>query len=662
MRIIQENPYRILGVYANAPIRNRVANISRLKAFLRVGRQASFDLDLSALLGSIERTTESVSMAESALALPNDQLRYAQFWFVNATPTDAIAFNNLFAGQEDRGLSIWQRRHDIASLQNRLILALIHQDYQTALSLAEALYAPSDKAFSHLILDESAQQSNDELAHQFLDTLCDEIGAQTVAENISNGEWKQYVRQKNITPLISQLEEALAASKATRGQGADARLQAGKTLMAATRTLLAQLQVLLPATDVQYQMLADKLANEILQCGIDYYNNSDEPDAAHKAMTVQSYALSVAVGSMAKDRCQENVNILRKIIADLPPQEVWAEDRAIKQELREYNRKPDKIEHALTLINQTKSHLQSMKTKLGAQNSYYLKISTLVVSAALHNLIEEVNEAQKHIIFDANAYLLTSVIREAWEAAQLLDDFDMEADFRRRRYQPNRGTLSSMYFTLVLGIPKRPSPPVQEKSGCFGVLLITFTVLSFIALISCINHGCNGTSAADSITWDSVEVSEIDTTCCEHMPTQSVISEPSRTYTRLQTGSRPYEKFYGAPKTGINYLLFRTSGNCDYVIIVRDSENDKVMNHIYIRGGDTEKLYLPNGVFNVYFYSGEDWDEEKSMGDVVGGFVRNETLQKDPNLSLYGATCEYTLYPVTDGNFSPRSANAQEVF
>ena len=66
-------------------------------------------------------------------------------------------------------------------------------------------------------------------------------------------------------------------------------------------------------------MIADKLGLEILQCGIDYFNGSNAYDAARKAMRIQSYAMEVVVGKMAKDRCKENVDILQKIINDLPP-------------------------------------------------------------------------------------------------------------------------------------------------------------------------------------------------------------------------------------------------------------------------------------------------------------------------------------------------------
>jgi hypothetical protein len=209
---------------------------------------------------------------------------------------------------------------------------------------------------------------------------------------------------------------------------------------------------------------------EILQCGIDYYNNSEEDDAPFEAMKLQKHALSVVVGQLAKQRCEENVKILQKNIDDLPPKEVIAEDRAIKKELAKFVKLPDKISYALTLLNGTKEYLQSIKQKLGSTNEYYLKISTQVVGNALHNVIEEVNEAQRPLArlgellgkmdpmmrslflsgdddiaskFREIERHVKATLREAWKATMLMDSFDMDDSFKSR-YRENRNTLKSL--------------------------------------------------------------------------------------------------------------------------------------------------------------------------------------------------------------------------
>lgn len=444
--IIQNNPYRLLGIYSNSPTREKVANHNRLQAFLNVGREVSFPLDLPTLIPAITRNAEAVSDADAQLTLPNEQLRYAQFWFMKATPVDDIAMNHLIAGNVDEAISMWERRRDNASsLQNRIVCALIQDDYAKVFICAEKLYSLYKEEFVNIILGECNTADVGNLEYHFLDVLCNTVGARNILSYLRNTDWKQYVSNKTITPLIDTLQSAVNTAKSSRGQGITARYNAGVKLMNETQTTLAQLRTLLSVTDLRYQMIADKLGLEILQCGIDYYNGSNAADAARKAMRLQSYAQSVVVGQMAKDRCRENVDILQNIINNLPPEEVFAEDRAINEELRKFCQLPDKISYAVTLLNNTKPHLQSIKAKLGANNPFYLKLSTQVVGNALHNVIEEVNAAQQGNGYDSLVYYqVKSALKAAWDATKIMDTFDMDADFKRNRYNQNRSILKGL--------------------------------------------------------------------------------------------------------------------------------------------------------------------------------------------------------------------------
>lgn len=457
MNILRNNPYRLLGVYSNSPTKERLANHNRMKAFLKVGKPVSFPLDLPQYLSAIQRTEASVMDAEAQLTLPKDQLLYAQFWFVKATHLDEVAFNHLFAGEIDKSEEIWQKKDTASSLQNRIVCALMREDYRRVITCAETLYGNPlySNQFISAVLGVDGNADVASLAFRFLDVLCDEAGANKLLPFITDDTWKSHVEEKAVKPLVDSIQDAIAIAKKSKGKGAEARLNAGEALRENTRSAFQQLKEFLSATDLQYQMIADKLGLEILQCGIDYFNGSDEPEAAHKAMSLQKYAQSIVVGQMAKDRCEENVDILQKIIEALPPSEVLAEDCAIKEELRKYCKLPDEICYAVTLLNNTKPHVLSIKSKLGTSNSYYLKISTQIVGNALVNIIAEVNESQS--IFSADkddpkatlaAILgITHVklaLRNAWKAIVIMDGFDMEADFKNGRYNNNRSILKEM--------------------------------------------------------------------------------------------------------------------------------------------------------------------------------------------------------------------------
>ena len=478
MNIIINNPYRQLGVYSNSPVKERVSNHNRLKAFLKVGKQVEFPLDLKTYLPPINRTSETVAQAEANLTLPKEQLRYAQFWFMKVTPLDDIAFKHLLVGNMAEAISIWEKKDNTSSLQNRLVCALISKEYSDAISYAESLYSQYLQQFVSIVLGEENKISSETLAFDFIDTLCDELSANVIRPIVKNESWFNHINEKNVKPLVERIQSAIETAKASKRKGSVARYNAGVKLMNDAKVPLQQLRTFLPTTDLQYQMIVDKLGLEILQCGIDYFNGSEEADAAHKAIPLQRYAMEIVVGKMAKDRCKENMDILQNIINNLPPTEVFVEDTSIKEELRKFCQLPEKISHATTLLNNTKRHLQSIKNKLGANNPYYLKISTQVVGNALHNIIEEVNAVLQNQTIEIEGQRVPvplfirqigNTLQTAWEATLIMDTFDMESEFKTNRYLPNRSTLKDLCVqigvsTRTTSVRRNPQPSSTTTS------------------------------------------------------------------------------------------------------------------------------------------------------------------------------------------------------
>ena len=468
---VTQNPFRILGVYANSATKDIVANEGKMKAFLKVGRDVSYPLDLPSILPAVQRSEAIVANAKSKIALPDDKLKHAQFWFVKSTPIDDVAFNHLFQGDFDGAVETFKKKRTASSLQNLVVCYLIKQNYLLAAQTASSLYADFTEDFVNAI-DPQASAAKQTLINQFVNgLLASGVDVKPLKSSLTDSDWVSAIDSMISKPLVDNLKKALETAKAARGNGCNARLEAGKRLMAAVKIDLPKLKGVLDS--LQYQVLADELANEILQCGIDYFNDSEDDDAPHKAMTIQKYASTIAVGSVTKDRCKENVDILQKIINNLPPKEVAVEAKAINKELEKFCKLPDEISHSVNLLNATKPHLQAIKAKLGASNTFYLKISTQVVGNALHNVIEEVNASQRKFSAYMKAvkdsgldpqllnYLndelspvkvietqVKPVLRAAWKATTLMDTFDMESEFKTNRYNPNRSSLRQMCSDL----------------------------------------------------------------------------------------------------------------------------------------------------------------------------------------------------------------------
>lgn len=478
-KIVLQNPFRILGVYANSAKKDVVANKGKATAFLKVNRPVEFPLDLKGILPPLTRTLDSMNEAEAHLAIAKEQIKYAQFWFLKMTPLDEIAFNHLFAEKIDEAISIWSKQDTISSLQNKMICYLIKNSTSGAISIAQQLYGKFGDGYIEKI-DSSCtlKITGTELRNLFIDSLGESVGIMNLLNVATDAEWKSYISSQTVGPLINKISSEVEKTKKVDHKDPNARINAARKLVTNTKEPYSQLKILLPSSDPQFQMIADKLGLEILQCGIDYFNNSEDEDAPHTAMKMQKYAQSIVVGTLAKQRCEENVKILQKIIDELPPKEVMAEDRAIKAELSKFVRLPDKISYAVTLLNNTKPHLQTIKNKLGATNNYYLKLSTQIVGNALHNVVEEVNAVQNDPQIAVRLQLglgldstslsrLKDAFREAWKATTIMDGFDLEPNFKSH-YNDNRNTLKSMCNQLGISTyvnrPSTSSRPIPRPT------------------------------------------------------------------------------------------------------------------------------------------------------------------------------------------------------
>lgn len=482
MNVIENNPFRILGVYANASIRDIKANEAKAKAFLNVGREVTYPCDFNQLLSSVQRTAEMIAESNSQLTLPNEKIKHALFWFVKATPLDEIAFNHLVNGNTEQTMEIWKKKECFSSLLNVSTQALAQGHVLKAVdSMMTLLESENYRCeFIKAVTDETFQISEEELVHTYLDVLIPASSYPLLQLSTLSDKYKNYVKDKLVAPTIADIEAEITKAKSINRENSSARYNAGVKLMNLAKNELAELKELLVGNDMRYQIIADKLGLEILQCGIDYYNNSEDADAAHKAMELQSCAQTVVIGQIAKDRCKQNTDILKKIIAELPPMEVLEEDRAIRKELERFCNLPDEVQYAIELLRNTLPHFRIIRKQLGRNNTYYLKLSTKIVGNALHNVIEEINTTQKEVEEYVDMLLLDSlymdiiakalkrarlidtelskrlrpVLRESWKAIKLMDKFDIENDFKNTRYLTNRESLVKMCDKMSIAADK----------------------------------------------------------------------------------------------------------------------------------------------------------------------------------------------------------------
>lgn len=146
---IENNPYRILGVYAGCPISVEVNHLNRIRAFSKVGQTASFKLRGDDVLRAVDRTQESAETATQTLSLPRDRVENALMWFSD--------------GNDD-----WGR------VLNDALQALLDGDYTEAINKYERLI--SDKSLRENFLESVTHglltMSGENLAVMISDLIC----------------------------------------------------------------------------------------------------------------------------------------------------------------------------------------------------------------------------------------------------------------------------------------------------------------------------------------------------------------------------------------------------------------------------------------------------------------------------------------------------------
>lgn len=137
----------------------------------------------------------------------------------------------------------------------------------------------------------------------------------------------------------------------------------------------------------------------------------------------------------------------------------------------------------------------------------------------------------------------------------------------------------------------------------------------------------------------------------------------------LYTGAKPYGYCYGSNNSCSSYGCSRvdvSAGGSDVLVLIKD-RSEKVVRHGYIKSGGSYQFNIPNGSYQVFFYSGKGWNPNKFMkntycGELKGGFVSSESITKDSRTYISNQILTYELIMQQNGNFSTQSSSKNEAF
>ena len=460
--IISKNPFRILGVFSNSPEREFVSNTSRLKAYASLGKVASLPSDIKISEDLPPRSSEDLEWAASAIYQPKEKLKYACFWFLKGNSYDEIAFQNINNHDIEKAISILEKSESFSSKINLGILALLEDDLDEAVNqITSVIHDEADMRIDFVknVCGDNFQIEEDELAKLFIDQLLEIYPIDEVASSFesygSSYEDDDYIKEKSSKKYIEVINDAVNKAKAADASDYDAQYESGISLINSTKDVVEALQDIFDEDDEQFKMVIDNLARQILQCGINYYNNSPEDDEykeLEKAYYLQNFALQLAKGNVLRTRCKENVAILQKKKDSMPPAEVKSFHQILSNHMDWFNGQPQSFPIVLKFLERTVPALVSIKSVLGKSNKYYNEISSVIANLALQDSIAALNEQQEtNLPMLKNEFLrsgaisaLKSAFHDSWKIMIWLELMDTTAEFRTKRLQPNKETLKGI--------------------------------------------------------------------------------------------------------------------------------------------------------------------------------------------------------------------------
>lgn len=465
--VLTKNPFRILGVVSNASSKEIAANTTKIKRFSAAGKTVHYPTDFEEYLGPVQRDADSIDKALADINLPKDKIKYALFWFVNTDDFDSKTIELL--GNPETQEDYYGFIQDNASSDtvhgriNYESSLLLREKEWLEVYLEDLPYFLSKEdfvsQFVSLICGDTYKIDCEEIGHVFIDAILEECDAKQLYLLYSSDSYRnceeaaEYVKERIIGTYESAINGEIKIARAVARDDSEGNLKAAKNLIARTKTAIAAAKEFLTESDPQYVVLADALAKQILQSGINYYNSSDDYDRPFKAMEIQSYAESLAVGELAKKRCEENTAILRRIINSLPPKSCAAINDEIDaliatsrlttiDHIMEFLKKGAALIVQIKTLKETEAHTKDEVTHF---NDYIQSASTEIAAHALNESIDVVNTFLKN----NTGATAVAFIKKAWENMCYIGSLDLQQDFREKRFNPNNKTMGDMYDTAT---------------------------------------------------------------------------------------------------------------------------------------------------------------------------------------------------------------------
>ena len=331
LNVVVNNAFRLIGTPVNVKVKERLANLSKIKAYSRIGKELTFPLDLAKNLKKPNRTLDTVQQAISLLNTPNEFLKYSLFWIYTITPEQQQAAEFLAKGDLKSAEKIYRPCSDFASIISySTSLFIAKRDNQAIKILTK--FTANDKLkdeFTSFVSELNGQPielTTEELLGLQLDALLDSYQPYDLLKIYTSinksdkipfyNNIETIINEKNAKKLLKKIESAIKSMETLINLDLAKAFHTCDKLIETCRVDLRYLEKSMGDT-TEFRNAGDNLAKCILRCSTAYHNKSEDPsfNSIKKSLSLLKKIKNFAHSNMILADIDRGINTLREILS-----------------------------------------------------------------------------------------------------------------------------------------------------------------------------------------------------------------------------------------------------------------------------------------------------------------------------------------------------------
>lgn len=686
MDIIRNNPYRVLGVLANASRKEIERNKSQIKAFAKVGKTPSFPYDFANILGPVDRSEDNLNDAVSKLTFDKDKVAYGLFWFHNASFIDEETLRRLKESSLDYAINYLANcgLSSYSAYINMGVISLLSSNWVCAAYCYTRLFETEDiwNQYVNSITDNPSSLSIDDTIGTLTDNLIKYSPSINWIEVFHNTSFKistknidcgdklktsklySVLAPKFVSSITNEIDSLLVEAEGISYSDVNKNLNMATKLEQSCRELLASLKSTIEDDDSTYIHYADKVALQTLQNCIAYYNNDlRNPNCAKNVLRLVRFCVRISEGKIVKDKCKNNFDIIKEAYDNMCPPEIFEDVSYIKEQLSTFDKSNSNYLFARLkrLIDNINSRLINIKQKVGESEKYYYALSTQTIYFAFNIIIPIINkelEAYDKANYSVANIALSNLQSTLNQCKPIINSLEKtpKKDLNIALYYADNyrkfNELCSAYTSArntsnnysqrpysqhsIYSSTNKSNPSNKDNWAGYEKWIVGIAAVVMIAMLIFVGIEIANAPAPKR------QVQTVN--CNTNPPTYLHINEESNNSTSettqetepydvtyFNTGDMPYRDIYGKgkyDKRTKNYLEIDNGGETDAVVFLETLDGRKIR-HAYICKNEKFKMkHIPGGKYIIKIMQGNSWNAQKDDGGPIGGFMENVSYSK----------------------------------